>query len=125
MAAGADLNINVGLPFPQAGVVFNLRVNSGPEGSAEGSTTFELDVKSSSNGDRVSFTPEQCPQLADWVRGYSRWLYRARVRATHDQRGITGTFEGDPTVQQVLEGLQIACEMITQRFELYESSILV
>ncbi len=59
------------------------------------------------------------------MRGYSRWLVRARVKATHDESGITGTFAPDLQPEQVLQGLRDACEMIRQRFELYEESILV
>ena len=65
------------------------------------------------------------PQLAVWVRGYSRWLVRANVRARHDESGITGTFGPDLQPEQVLQRLRDACEMIRQCFELYEESILV
>ena len=123
MTTSADLNIEIGLPFPQAGVVFNIKVHGQP-GEPANAPTFRLDVTNPSGG-RVAFTSDQCPQLADWVRGYSRWLYRARVRATHDQNSITGAFDGDRNVEQILEGLQLACDMIQQRFELYEESILV
>ena len=38
---------------------------------------------------------------------------------------MTGTFAPDLEPEQVLRGLQDACDMIGQRFELYEESVLV
>ena len=65
------------------------------------------------------------PQVAGWVRGYSRWLVRASVRARHDESGITGTFAPDVQPEQVLQDLRDASEKIRQRSELHEESILV
>ena len=70
-------------------------------------------------------TVDASPQLADWVRGYTRWLARARVSASFDENGIAGTFATGLTPEQVLQGVRDACDMIRQRFEPYEASVLV
>ncbi len=118
--ANDELNITINLPFPTAGVSFNLNMNSA-DGSAG---TFSLNVSNLATGGGVPFTVASSPALADWVRGYSRWLYRARVSATHDTDSITGTIVEGTTPEQALVGMQEACDMIRQRFGIYEESVL-
>ena len=118
--ANDELNITVNLPFPTAGVRFNLKMLS-----ADGSVgTFSLNVTNLATGDAVPLTVASSPALADWVRGYSRWLYRARVSATHDTESITGAIVEGTTPEQALVGMQEACDMIRQRFGIYEESVL-
>jgi hypothetical protein len=112
----SDVRVNLDLAFPQAGVVFD--VEAGPDRS------FRLTVRRVSDGAGVPFTSNACPQLADWVRGYTRWLRRARVTASHDESSITGLFDEGLTPEQVLEGVRDACDMIRQRFGLYKESVL-
>ena len=119
MASGSTTQINVSLDFPKAEIVFVIEV-SGSNGQAPG---FHLHVTDSS-GNKVPFTATASPPLADWVRGYSRWLYRSRVTASHDTEAVSGTFADGLTPEQLLEGVQGACDMIRQRFELYDGSIL-
>ena len=124
MATGADVNISVRLAFPEAGVVFTIRVET-PEGGADGQApTFHLDVVGSTDGRTIPFKVEASPALADWVRGYSRWLRRANVTATHGDARISGFFDGGLTPEQVLQGVRDACDMIRQRFDLYHESVL-
>ena len=119
MASGSATQINVNLAFPKAEVVFLIEVS----GSNGQTPNFRLHVTDSS-GKKVPFTPQGSSPLADWVRGYSRWLYRSRVTASHDTEAINGTFADGLTPEQLLEGVQGACDMIRQRFELYDGSIL-
>ena len=124
MSAASATKANIDLSFPAAGVTFNISVE--PPDSANGAPpTFSLRVSDAGTGQGLRLGVDVSPSLADWVRGYSRWLVRARVEATHDENGITGTFAPDLEPEQVLRGLQDACEMIRQRFELYEESVLV
>ena len=125
MTAASATKANLDLAFPSAGVTFNIAVEPSQGGSNGGAPTFTLAVSDSSTAQKLRLAVDVSPQLADWVRGYSRWLVRARVRATHDESGITGTFAPDLQPEQVLQALRDACEMIRQRFELYEESILV
>ena len=140
MSSNSGVNATVRLPFPAAGVSFNIRVAS-PD--IEGPSTFTLtahrwaageDAPSTSaigattdeyGQDAIPFSVDASPCLADWVRGYTRWLVRAGVRATHDSYGITGAFAESMTAEQALLGLRSACDMIRQRFELYEESVVV
>ncbi len=124
MTTASATKANLDLSFPAAGVTFNIAV-SPPDGADGTSQTFALNVRDASTGQKLRLAVDVSPPLADWVRGYSRWLVRARVKATHDESGITGTFAPDLQPEQVLQGLRDACEMIRQRFELYEESILV
>ena len=122
MATASDINIAISLPFPQAGITVALNVE--PSSNGTGTPRFNLAVTDSSGGRRIPFTVDACPPLADWGRGYSRWLRRARVTAVNDESGITGTFDEELTAEQVLQGVRDACDMVRQRFDLYEESIL-
>ena len=119
MASGSTTQINVSLAFPKAEVVFVIEV-CGSNGQAP---SFHLHVTDPS-GNKVPFTTAASPPLADWVRGYSRWLYRSRVTASHNTEAVSGTFADGLTPEKLLEGVQGACDMIRQRFELYDASIL-
>ena len=119
-----EINVDLKLAFPKAGLVFAITVQS-PEGAPEDeATTFHLTVKEASGERQVPFTPDQSPQVADWARGYTRWLRRAGVTASHNEDSITGSFAAGLTPEQVLLGLRDACDMIRQRFGLYEEGVL-
>lgn len=120
MSAQTTIDINLRLPFEAAGVEFDIRVaesNDSDMGAA-----FSLSALDS-GGAAIPFTSDSSPVLADWVRGYTRWLYRAGVTARFDETTISGSFRWGMNAEQVLEGVQLACDMIRQRFELYEDSI--
>lgn len=139
MSSNSCADLKVYLPFPKAGVAFRIRVS--PD-EANGSSNFVLsvhrwvadeDVPTSfaigpttdeRGQDALPFTIDVSPCLADWVRGYTRWLVRAGVRATHNSNKITGIFGESVTAEQVLLGVRDACDMIRQRFDYYEDSIL-
>ncbi len=116
MSDTSDVRISLNLAFPQAGVVFD--IEAGPDRS------FRLTVRRVSDGGFVPFRSDASPQLADWVRGYTRWLRRARVTATHDESSINGVFDEGLTPEQVLDGVREACDMVRQRFGLYKESVL-
>ena len=120
MASTDGLDIKFELAFPAAGIRFHLSADSGTGAGA----AFGLRVSDASSGAPVALTRETSPELADWVRGYSRWLYRSRITASYDEQAISGTFAEDVTPEQVLEGLGLACDMIRQRFEPYRESVL-
>ena len=114
------LNASLSLPFERAGVEFRIEV---ADGDGDGGQSFSLTAARSDTGARMAFVSEVSPVLADWVRGYTRWLYRCRITATHTDDAITGSFAPGLTAEQIFEGLQLACDMIRQRFELYEDSV--
>ena len=125
MATMSEVEISLGLAFPKAGIVFAIKAGQPGGGSNGRAPSFHLSVFDSSGQRQIPFTEDASPQLADWVRGYTRWLYRAKVTASHDENGITGTFAADLSPEQMLEGIREACDMIRQRFDLYEESVLV
>ena len=114
------IDLNLRLPFVAAGVEFDIRVSGSNDGEAGAS--FSLSALDS-DGSAIPFTSQASPVLADWVRGYTRWLHRAGVAARHSETEISGNFVRDMGVERILEGAQLACGMIRQRFELYEDSI--
>ena len=125
MAISNSVNLDLSLAFPRAGVAFAIEARVQDGGADEDSSTFRVSVSDASNGRAVPLTVDASPQLADWVRGYTRWLARARVSASFDESGIAGTFAAGLTPEQVLQGVRDACDMIRQRFEPYEASVLV
>ena len=125
MAISNSVNLDLSLAFPRAGVAFAIEARVQDGGADEDSSTFRVKVSDASNGRAVPLTVDASPQLADWVRGYTRWLARARVSASFDESGIAGTFAAGLTPEQVLQGVRDACDMIRQRFEPYEASVLV
>ncbi len=116
------IDLNLRLPFDAAGVQFDIRVG-GVDDPAAGAA-FSLSALDAF-GAPIPFTSESSPVLADWVRGYTRWLYRAGVNARNDELAISGSFAASMSAERILEGVQLACDMIRQRFELYEDSIRV
>lgn len=124
MAAKDDVTISVRLAFPRAGVQFVIEVRR-PEGVADGQAPiFHLKVTDAGGARTVPLSVDASPQLADWARGYTRWLVRANVRASCDEKGIRGSFVEGLSPEQVLQGVRDACNMVRQRFELYQESIL-
>ena len=121
MANSSGVQVSVNLAFPVAGVAFNVSASDPADG---GATAFRLSVTDTDDGRDIPFHVDASRPLADWVRGYSRWLVRARVSATFDENAVTGTFHEGLTPEQTLEGVAHACDMIRQRFELYEESVL-
>ncbi len=112
------MDIRLSLPFPAAGVAFDIDVAGG---------AFTLSVRNAESGEGVAFVSDASPVIADWVRGYARWLYRCGVSAEidYDNSRIVGAFADGMSAERMLEGVRLACDMIRQRFELYESGVLV
>lgn len=117
-----DINIDMGLAFPKAGLLFNIGVIS----QAGYPTLFRLLVTDIEQKRAIPFREYECPCLADWAPGFCRWLIRAHIKASYDVReGISGSFAEGLTPEQVLRGVSDACDMIRQRFELYEETVVV
>ena len=117
-----DINIDMGLAFPKAGLLFNIGVIS----QTGYPTLFRLLVTDMEQKRAIPFREYECPCLADWAPGYCRWLIRAHIKASYDVReGISGSFVEGLTPEQVLRGVSDACDMIRQRFDLYEESVVI
>ena len=121
MAAKPGVRIHVDLPFPRAGVAFTIKVETPSDGRP---ASFHLAVTDFAKARTIPLTVAGSPQLADWVRGYTRWLVRANVAATYDEGAITGSFTSELTPERMLQGVKDACDMIRQRFDAYGESVL-
>ena len=117
------LTLDLSLAFPSAGVSFDIQVRQ--YGAGGNPTSFRLTVSALSDGRPVPLRSDASPQLADWVRGYTRWLHRAQVSGAHDETGILGVFPAGLSAEQVLRNVHDACDMIRQRFAHYQESVLV
>ena len=119
------MNLDLSLAFPRAGVAFDIQVRQYAADPVDEPSSFRLTVSAVSDGRPILLRSEVSPQLADWVRGYTRWLVRANVRASYDKDGILGVFDDGLSAEEVLRGVRDACDMIRQRFGHYEESVLV
>lgn len=115
MATGTNIQIQLSLEFPKAGIGFDIQVQN---------QTFELRVTNFQGTVPSPFTIDVSPELADWVRGYTRWLYRAKLQASFTENCVKGNFAQDTSSEDILKATADACEMIHQRFDQYESQIL-
>ena len=125
MVTSSNVQIKVDMAFPRAGVVFAVAVDTPEGGTDSQAPTFHLRVTDTAGERTIPFNPVASPQLADWVRGYTRWLRRSNVTASHDDHSVTGSFDDGLTPEQILQGVRDACDMIRQRFEPYSQSVLV
>ena len=119
----ADDLIQMTLPFPKANVSFLVRCSD--IGSIQGTTPFTITVYSHIDRKPIKLLESDSPQLADWAKGYARWLHRAGIKAEHNENAIQGHFSSIQSPELALENIREACLMIRQRFEHYESSILM
>ena len=110
--------------FSSAGVTFILKCNSAKTGSGSKTANFTVSAVNAVSLETLKLNEDTSPQLVDWAKGYSRWLTRANVIADYNDDGILGTVKEGITIAETLTGIQAACDMISQRFDHYESSIL-
>tara|TARA_B100000749_G_scaffold170145_1_gene131022 strand:+ start:572 stop:949 length:378 start_codon:yes stop_codon:yes gene_type:complete len=119
-----ELDITTKLTFSSAGVTFILKCNSAKTGSGSKTANFTVSAVNAVSLEALKLNEDTSPQLVDWAKGYSRWLTRANVIADYNDDGILGTVKEGITIAETLTGIQAACDMISQRFDHYESSIL-
>ena len=124
MATISETAININLAFPKAGVTFVVECIPPDTASGDDSHSFKITASSSEHSSELAFTEDTSPQLADWIKGYSRWLVRANVTASFNDQGINGKFRSGLSPEQVLSSVNDACDMIRQRFDHYETSVL-
>ena len=119
-----ELDITTKLTFSSAGVTFILKCNTVKTGSGSKTANFTVSTVDAVSLEALKLNEATSPQLVDWAKGYSRWLTRANVIADYNEDGILGTVKDGITIAETLTGIQAACDMISQRFDHYESSIL-
>ena len=124
MTTESRIQLDVSLAFPKASIVFDIEVKPVGDVSDEAAHFFQLSVTDHSTGRAVPFNADASAQLADWVRGYSRWLVRARITASYSEERVDGRFADGLEPDDVIRGVGDACDMIRQRFELYQETVL-
>ena len=118
----SQANINCSLDFAPAGVTFRIEV-APPEGKEEGATLAIIPINSAT-GAEIAIKEEVCPVLADFAPAHTRWLRTRRVTGTVDESRITGTFHQDVGIEELLRYTADICDMISQRYSIYQESIL-
>ena len=124
MKPTTEIDITTKLTFSSAGVVFILKYNTAKTRSSSKTGSFTVSAVDAISLEALKLNEDTSPQLVDWAKGYSRWLTRANVIADYNDDGILGTVKEGITIAETLTGIQAACDMISQRFVHYESSIL-
>ncbi len=119
-----EIDITTKLTFLSAGVTFILKCNTAKTAVGPKTANFTVSALDAISLEALKLTEDTSPQLLDWAKGYSRWLTRANVTADFNDDGILGIVKEEITVAETLTGIQAACDMISQRFDHYENSIL-
>ena len=120
----AEIDITTKLTFFSAGVTLILKCDTVKREPGEKAANFNISALTAVSLETLKLNESTSPQLVDWAKGYSRWLTRANVNASFNENGIFGTFKEGITIEETLNGIQAACDMISQRFEHYDESIL-
>lgn len=114
-----SLEMKMKLPYPAAGVIFEIECDSSISGD-----NFKITVLSYEDSIPVKINDEISLQLVDWAKGYARWLNRANVSAHFDETGVSGKLKEGLSTSELLNGLNLACDMLDQRFLHYEEAII-
>ena len=124
MAGNYSLQLNTGLSYERAGLLFRVKLDLPQDRQADQGATVSIYAEDLANGARVPFTNEACPPLADFVAGYPRWMVRLGFRATAGQDEITGAARPNLGVEELLSAAGELCDMIDQKFSLYKERVV-
>ena len=116
------LKVNSALDYRPAGVTFKIEIDL-PELHQAGASLTITPINSN-NGANIPITDEASVVLADFAPAFARWMRTRRVTAAVEGERIAGTFHQDLTVQELLQYAADVCEMINQRFSLYEEKVI-
>jgi hypothetical protein len=121
MGVTGAVSIELDLAFPTAGVRFAVHIRPGEAGQDAG---LGIELQSLEEGKQARFTPQSSYALADFVGGFCRWLGTKGIKAAHTDEAISGQFQGQQTVMQLLATTQELCQMLDDKFGAYPYSIL-
>jgi len=124
MQKNNSLHFNTGLVYEKAGLVFRVKLDLPEDPKADQGATLSIHAEDLTSGDRVPFSNEACPALADFVAGYPRWLVRVGIKAIAGDDEITGTTRADQSIEALLETAGQVCDMIDQKFSLYKELVV-
>lgn len=127
MNNASTLRSEIKLVYQKAGVQFVISIT--PEGAGEGSegqggTTLQIDIKDAAGENDLVCTEECSPVLGDFIGGFVRWLGTIGIPSTHEGGAIKGVFHPDYDLHKLIQASGGICDMLEQRFSLYQESIL-
>lgn len=117
----SNISINADLHFPPAGITFKIEVDL-PGDSSQGASITISSVDSAS-GEAIHIRDDSSAVLADFAPAFNRWLRRCTITGTVEETRITGTFHQDVDLEHLLRYTADICDMITQRFSLYQDKV--
>ncbi|MCH8086857.1 MAG: hypothetical protein IIC81_03275 [Chloroflexi bacterium] len=117
----SNISINAELHFPLAGITFKIEVGL-PEGASQGASITISPVDSAS-GEPIPIRDDSSAVLADFAPAFNRWLRRCTITGTVEETRITGAFHQDVDLERLLRYTADICDMITQRFSLYQEKV--
>ena len=120
----SSLKINSTLDFASAGVTFRIEVELPDGRGGDKGASLTIAPVDSKTGAEIPFRGEVCPVLADFAPAYTRWLRTSRVTGEVDESRITGTFDSEVGIEDLLRYTADICDMIDQRFSRYTERIL-
>ncbi len=116
------LKVNSALDYRPAGVTFRIEIDL-TEVSQAGAS-LKITPINSHNGANIPITDEASVVLADFAQAFARWMRTRRVTASVEGDHIAGTFHQELTIKELLQYASDICEMINQRFSLYQESVI-
>lgn len=125
MAGNYGLQINTDLVYEKAGLGFRVRLDLPRDRQADQGAALSIYGEDLASGARVPFTNQACPALADFVAGYPRWMVRWGIRAIAGHDEITGIAGAGQSIAGLLAVVGQLCDMIDQRFSLYQERVVL
>ena len=127
MKNASTMKSEIKLTYKKANIQFAIEISPPKEGDGDKSkaeTLLRISVKDAAGKKGLAFTEDCSSVLADFVGGFVRWLSTLGVTASSNGGEITGSFHPDYDVHNLIKASGGVCEMIEQRFSLYQNSIL-
>ncbi|MCL0042931.1 hypothetical protein M1N17_00600 [Dehalococcoidia bacterium] len=124
MAKKHSLNIESGLRYDNAGLLFKLHINLPEDRTDSQGATIKVYAESLADGSKVSFDNSSSPALADFMAGYPRWIVRWGIKTTKSDDELNGTIQADKSVEQLLDIAGLLGDMIDQKFSHHQESVL-
>ncbi|MEE9247812.1 MAG: hypothetical protein V3U79_03850 [Dehalococcoidia bacterium] len=119
----SNISISVYLHFPPAGITFKIEVDLPEDGSQAQGPSITISPVDSANGEAIPIRDDSSAVLADFAPAFNRWLRRCSITGTVEETRITGAFHQDVDIEHLLRYTADICDMITQRFSLYEEKV--
>jgi hypothetical protein len=121
MSAKGQVSIDLDLAFAAAGVGFAVQVR---HGSAATGAALQIILRALDDHRTARFTPDCSHALSDFVGGFCRWLGTKGVTVSHTEQEVSGHFQAQHDVPQVLAIVEELCQMLEDKFGAYPYAIV-